>query len=61
MECHLEVHFLNMIFTYNLFLMTHNNDMSDSMVHVIYSLHTKNEVDISASEARNPSASSLLP
>lgn len=47
-ECHLEVRLLNLIFTYKLFPTTHNNDMPDPMVHVIYSLFTKKEVDIAA-------------
>lgn len=45
-ECLLEVRLLNLIFTHNLFPITYNNDMSDWMVHVIYSLFTKKEVDI---------------
>lgn len=40
-ECLLEVKLLNLIFTYNLFPTTHNNDMPDTMVHVIYFLLTK--------------------
>lgn len=66
-ECLLEVRLLNLIFLHNLFPMTHNNDIPNIMVHVIYSLLTKNEVDITAimfyviiSEARNSSASRLL-
>lgn len=39
-ECLLEVRLLNLIFTYNLFQTTHNNDMPNMMVHVIYSLLT---------------------
>lgn len=45
-ECLLEVRLFNLIFTFNLFSTTHNNDMLNNMVHVVYSLHTKKEVDI---------------
>lgn len=48
-KCLLEVWLLNLIFTYNIFSTTHNNDMLDTMVHVIIS------------EARNSSTSRLLP
>lgn len=58
---------LNLIFSNNLFPITHN-DMSDSMVHVIYSFLTKKEVDIAVIlchiiifEARNSISSRLLP
>lgn len=63
-ECLLEVRLLNLIFTYNLFPTTHNNNMPDTMVHVIYSLLTKKGVDITTimchmiiSETRNSSTS----
>lgn len=66
--CLLEVWLLNLIFTYNLFPTMHNNDMPNIMVHVIYSLLTKKEVNIASilchviiSEARNSNASRLLP
>lgn len=46
----------------------HNNDMFDNMVHVIYSLLTKKEVNIAAimchviiTEACNSNVSTLLP
>lgn len=66
-NCHLEVRLLNLIFSHNLFPTMHNNDMPDMMVHVIYSLLTK-EVNITAlichmiiSKTRNSNASRLLP
>lgn len=67
-ECLLEVRLLNLIFTYNHFPTTYNNDMPNMMVHAIYSLLTQKEVDVAAilyhiiiTKAHNSSTSWLIP